>query len=163
MSMAASDFDFDFDKFRLRRFVEQLINLGEVEIHPEPVPLIDLSRVIEATDKATLFKKAGPEQVELVAAVSGSRSRVAAAFGVDVRETTREYLKRLQTPQALVEVPADEAPVHEVVQTGSAINLTKLPFFLQHELDGGPYISSAMDFSVDPLSGHRNVGCRRLM
>jgi UbiD family decarboxylase len=155
--------DFDFSKFRLRRFVEQLIDLGEVEVHAEPVRLIDLSSIIEATDKATLFKKAGPEECELVAAVSGSRRRVAAAFGVDVRETSQEYLRRLETPQPIVEVPSVSAPVHQIVRTGDEIDLTRLPFFLQHELDGGPYISSAIDYSVDPLTGRRNVGCRRLM
>ena len=29
----------DFEKFRLRRFVDRLIELGEVEIHEEPVAL----------------------------------------------------------------------------------------------------------------------------
>src|SRR5207248_4357608 len=34
---------------------------------------------------------------------------------------------------------------------------------LQHEYDGGVYISAAIDYAVDPASGKRNVGCRRLM
>jgi UbiD family decarboxylase len=153
----------DFDRFRLRRFVEQLTDLGEVEVHPEPVRLVDLSNIIEATDKATLFKDAGPQHYEMVAAVCGSRARVAAAFGVEPSETSREYLRRLDTPQPIVEVPDAEAPVHQVVQTDGDIDLLQLPFFLQHELDGGPYISSAVDFSVDPQTGRRNVGCRRLM
>jgi UbiD family decarboxylase len=153
----------DFDEFRLRRFVERLIDLGEVEVHDEPVRLVDLSALIETTDKASLFRRAGPEQCELVAAVSGGRRRVAAAFGVDVRQTSQEYLRRLENPRRVIDVASDTAPVHEVVRTGDQVDLTKLPFFLQHELDGGPYISSAMDFSVDPATGRRNVGCRRLM
>jgi len=32
----------DLDKFRLRRFVERLVDMGEVEIHAEPVPLTGL-------------------------------------------------------------------------------------------------------------------------
>jgi UbiD family decarboxylase len=153
----------DFDRFRLRRFVEQLIDLGEVEVHPEPVRLVDLSSVIEATAKATLFKDTGPQHYEMVAAVCGSRARVAAAFGVNSSEASQEYLRRLDSPQPIVEVPDAEAPVHQVVQTDGDIDLLQLPFFLQHELDGGPYISSAVDFSVDPRTGRRNVGCRRLM
>ena len=47
--------------------------------------------------------------------------------------------------------------------TGEAIDLARLPFYLQHELDAGPYISAAIDFSIDRASGKRNVGCRRLM
>ncbi len=153
----------DFNEFRLRRFVDELVELGEVEVHEEPVRLVDLSAIIEGTDKATLFRRAGPQEYELVAAVSGSRSRVAAAFGVPPRQVSQEYLRRLDTPQPLVEVPSADAPVHEVIHTHDQIDVTRLPFFLQHELDGGPYISSAIDFSVDPASGKRNVGCRRLM
>jgi UbiD family decarboxylase len=155
--------DIDFDRFRLRRFVDELIVLGEVEIHDEPVRLLDLSTIIEATDKTTLFRRAGPQEYELVAAVCGSRTRVAAAFGIEPNRVSQEYLRRLDTPQRLVEVPSADAPVHQVVQTDGEIDVTQLPFFLQHELDGGPYISSAIDFSVDPLTGKRNVGCRRLM
>jgi UbiD family decarboxylase len=155
--------DIDFDRFRLRRFVDELIDLGEVEVHDEPVRMVDLSSTIEATDKATLFRRAGPQEYELVAAVSGSRKRVAAAFGVQPNQVSQEYLRRLDTPQRLVEVSSQAAPVHEVVHTDGEIDVTQLPFFLQHELDGGPYISSAIDFAVDPVTGKRNVGCRRLM
>jgi UbiD family decarboxylase len=49
------------------------------------------------------------------------------------------------------------------VQTGEAVDLTRLPFHLQHELDGGVYISAGIDYAVDPVTGKRNVGCRRLM
>src|ERR1051326_8701729 len=153
----------DFERFRLRTFVDQLVEPGEVEVHTEPVRLVDLSRAIESTDKASLFKDAGPQHYELVAAVCGSRARVAAAFGVHPDEASREYLRRLDAPQPIVVVASEAAPVHEIVRTGQDVDLTQLPFFLQHELDGGPYISSAIDFSVDPLTARRNVGCRRLM
>lgn len=153
----------DFDRFRLRTFVSQLIELGEVEVHDEPVRLIDLSRFIENTDKATLFNDAGPQHYQLVAAVCGSRERVAAAFGVPAAQASQEYLRRMDTPQPLVEVSSHDAPVHEVVLTDQDVDLTQLPFFLQHELDGGTYLSSAIDFSADPETGKRNVGCRRLM
>jgi 3-polyprenyl-4-hydroxybenzoate decarboxylase len=155
--------DVDFERFRLRALVEELTRLGEVEVHDEPVALADLSSVIEASDKAVLFRNAGPEKLELVAGVMGSRRRLAVALGVDERDSLREYERRLATPQAHFEVPSADAPVHQVVLTGDDIDLTKLPFYLQHDLDGGPYISSAIDFSVDPASGRRNVGCRRLM
>ena len=38
---------FDFEKFRLRTFVDRLIELDEVEIRDEPVPLTALSAIIE--------------------------------------------------------------------------------------------------------------------
>ena len=153
----------DFEKFRLRRFVDRLIDAGEVEVHDEPVAMVDLSTIIEATPKATLFRRAGPEGFEMIAAVAGSRRRVALAFDSDVRNVAHEYMKRMANPQPIVEVPSSDAPVHQVVKTGKDIDLLKLPFFLQHELDGGCYISSGIDYSMDPETGKTNVGCRRMM
>src|SRR5690348_14844879 len=152
----------DCEKYRLRRFVETLIDLGEVEIHDEPVPLTGLSAIIEGTDKAVLFRKAGPEQVELVAKTAGNRRRLAAAFGTSVEKLYDEYFKRLATPQPVVEVLSDEAPVHAIKIAGTDVDLTKLPFYPHHAYDGSCYLSSAIDYTVDPASGRTNVGCRRL-
>jgi 2,5-furandicarboxylate decarboxylase 1 len=153
----------DLDKFRLRKFARRLVEIGEVEIHEEPVAMADLSAIIEATPKATLFKKAGPQQYEMIAAVAGGRRRLAAAFGVEEGKIADEYTRRMSNPQRVVEIPTGEAPVQEVVKTGDEIDLAALPFHLQHEQDGAPYISSAIDYAVDPVTGKRNVGCRRLM
>src|SRR5262245_32777 len=152
----------DLEQFRLRRFVDHLQELGEGETHAEPVDLADISAIIEASPKATLFKNAGPERFEIVGAVGGSRRRLAAAFGVsDVRELAAEYARRMQNPQKAFEIA--QAPVQQVVLTGDAIDLTRLPFHVQHQYDGAPYISSAIDYAVDPANGRGNVGCRRLM
>ncbi|HZD40357.1 MAG TPA: UbiD family decarboxylase [Terriglobales bacterium] len=151
------------NKFRLRPFVERLIELGEVEIHEESVPLSDLSHIIEASPKATLFRRAGPEEAEVVAAVCGSRRRLAAAFGLDYRDVPHEYMRRMASPQPSLEVSSSVAPVHEILLTGDDVDLTQLPFHVQHEFDGGTYISSAIDYTVDPETGRTNVGCRRLM
>jgi 2,5-furandicarboxylate decarboxylase 1 len=72
--------DIDMEKYRLRRFVDRLIDIGEVDIHDEPVPLTGLSTIIEGTERAQLFRKTGPEQVEIVAKTAGNRKRLAAAF-----------------------------------------------------------------------------------
>src|SRR5712691_11429642 len=153
----------DLDKFRLRRFAEKLIAIGEMEVHEEPVSLAQLSAAIESSPKAKYFKRVGAEQYEMVAAVSGSRRRLAAAFGTDERNVIHEYMRRMNDPQPVVEVPSSDAPVHQVVLKGDEIDLSKLPFHLQHELDGAPYISSGIDYTVDPATGRTNVGCRRLM
>src|SRR4051812_6441394 len=153
----------DCEKFRLRAFIDRLTQLGQVEIHDEPVSLAALSTHVESSGKATLFRRVGPEGFEMVAAVSGSRERLAAAFGVDKRDLAHEMMRRMARPQLVVEVASSDAPVHEVVRKDEAVDLTTLPFHLQHALDGAPYISSAIDYAVDPESGKTNVGCRRLM
>lgn len=152
----------DMEKFRLRPLVERLIDMGQVEVHDEPVPLSDLSMIIEASSKAVLFRKAGPEQVEMVGGVAGSRARVAAAFGVAPGDLVGELQSRLDNPQPIVEVDSAQAPVHQVILQGDEADLSTLPFHPQHQFDGGTYISSAIDFAVDPQTGRSNVGCRRL-
>ena len=63
----------------------KLAEIGEVVVYEEPIALAELSAAIASTPKAILFKDAGPDHLEMVAAVSGSRRRLAAAFGVDER------------------------------------------------------------------------------
>src|SRR5262250_244987 len=152
----------NFDKYRLRRFVDRLIELGEVDVHHEAVPLTDLSHIIEHTDKAVLFKTAGPERVEMAAKTAGNRKRIAAAFETSEDKLYEEYFKRQTNPQPLVEVPSAEAPVHQITITGKDVDLTRLPFHPQHAFDGSCYLSSAIDYTIDPATGRRNVGCRRL-
>jgi len=152
----------DMERYRLRRFVDRLVDLGEVEIHDRPVPLAGLAAVIEGTRKAVLFKKAGPEQAEIVAKTAGSRRRLAAAFQTSEDRLYDEYFKRLANPQSVLEVPSRDAPVHQVAITGEDVDLTRLPFHPQHAYDGSCYMSSAIDYIVDPATGRRNVGCRRL-
>ena len=154
--------EFDFSKFRLRNFVDRLIELDEVEIHDEAVPLTGLSAIIETTPKAVLFKNAGPEQVEMVAKAAAGRTRIAAAFGTTYDKVYDEYQRRLADPQKVVEVPSDEAPVHEVKLTGDDIDLTRLPFHPQHEFDGSCYISAGLDYTIDPATGRTNINSQRL-
>src|SRR5499427_3155880 len=139
----------DLERYRLRRFVERLIDMGEVDVRDEPVPLTALSEMIEASERAQLFRSAGPERVEIVAKTAGSRRRLAAAFDVAEDRLADSYFKRLSIPQAVVEIPSADAPVHQVVIAGSDVDLTKLPFHPQHAFDGSSYISSAIDYTVD--------------
>ena len=74
-----------------------------------------------------------------------------------------EIQRRLRGDPVVVEVGRAEAPVQQVVLTGEEADLTALPVHLQHGADGGPYISSSMDYVVDTKTGWTNVGVRRLM
>jgi 2,5-furandicarboxylate decarboxylase 1 len=152
----------DLDKFRLRRFVERLVEMGEMEVRDEPVPLTRLSEIIEGTSKGVLFRQAGPERLEVAAKVAGGRARIAAAFDTTVDKLADVYHQRLNTPQEIVEIPSGNAPVHQIILRGDDVDLTRLPFHPQHEFDGSCYISSGIDYTVDPQTGRRNVGSRRL-
>jgi 2,5-furandicarboxylate decarboxylase 1 len=152
----------DLDQFRLRRFVESL-GPDELETRDAPVDLAAVAAVFEGNPKAVLFRAVGPEGQELVGNVTGSRSRMARAFGVTPDGLLQEIQRRLRSKPVIVEIPREQAPVQQVVLTGDDADLTTLPVHLQHGLDGGPYISSSTDFVIDPKTGWTNVGIRRLM
>ena len=151
----------DMERFRLRGFVESLAP-DELETREQPVDLADIAAILEGNPKAVWFRGVGPERQELAGNVTGSRSRIAHAFGVEPAALLTEIQRRLRAKPAIVEVGRAEAPAQEVVLTDDA-DLTALPVHLQHGLDGGPYISSSTDFVIDQKTGWTNVGVRRLM
>jgi 2,5-furandicarboxylate decarboxylase 1 len=152
----------DPDRFRLRRFLAELPP-EEIEVRAEPTDLAAVAAVLDGNARAVLFGAVGPERQELVGNVTGSRSRIAHAFGVAPQALLHEVERRLGNTPGIVEVARGEAPAQEIVLTGADADLTTLPVHLQHGADGAPYISASTDFVVDPKTGWTNVGVRRLM
>jgi 2,5-furandicarboxylate decarboxylase 1 len=152
----------DCERFRLRGFIESL-PAGELDTRSSPTDLADVAMAFEDNPKAVLFGAVGPERHQLVGNVTGSRTRIARAFGVEANELTGEIRRRLAGKPEVVEIARAQAPAQEIVLTGEAADLTVLPVHLQHGDDGAPYISSSVDFVVDPATGWTNVGIRRLM
>ncbi|HWL06215.1 MAG TPA: UbiD family decarboxylase [Xanthobacteraceae bacterium] len=152
----------DLDQFRLRTFVENLPP-EELEIREDHVDLADVADILHGNRKAVLFRKVGAEGAELVGNVAASRTRLAQAFGVTPDQIIPEIQRRLKIEPELIELDQNEAPVQQVVLTGKDIDVTRLPVHLQHALDGAPYISASIDYSIDPKTGKTNSGFRRLM
>jgi UbiD family decarboxylase len=152
----------DFERYRLRRFLAELPP-GEIESRAEPIDLAAVAQALDGNPRAVHFGAVGPERHELAGNVTGSRSRIARAFGVSGDELLQEVRRRLTNIPSIVEVARAEAPAQEIVLTGSDADLTTLPVHLQHGADGAPYISASTDFVVDPRTGWTNVGIRRLM
>src|SRR4051812_41787991 len=94
----------DLEKFRLRKFVRTLAELGEVEVVDRPVSFTELAAMVEASPKALHFKQAGPERFEMISGVLSSRRRVAAAFGLGEKELVANFAKRAHTPQAVLDI-----------------------------------------------------------
>lgn len=153
----------DFDRFSMRRFLEQAEAAGELDIIERPVDLAEVAKILYETPRAVWFKAAGPERAELVGNVAGTRALIALAFGVEPGKLGQEVLRRLDNKPEIVEIGQGEAPVQEVVLTGEDADLTGLPVHLQHGFDGGPYISASMDIARNPVTGLYNSGMRRLM
>ncbi|MEK9646545.1 MAG: UbiD family decarboxylase, partial [Alphaproteobacteria bacterium] len=153
----------DLDAFRLRTAIDAMIEAGEVDVIDGKVDLVDMAAKMDGNPKAVLFKDAGPDGAEVVGSVTGGRRRMEVAFGVESGGLLQEVLKRLAVPQDIVELSSEEAPVHQVILEGDEADLTKLPVHLQHAMDGGPYISSSLDYVINPETGWTNTGARRLM
>jgi 2,5-furandicarboxylate decarboxylase 1 len=153
----------DVDRFRLRRFVDELATAGELETHEQSVDLADVAAHLDENPRAVYFRSVGPEGAELVGNVAGSRARLACAFDTTPEGLLAEVLRRLKTAPRFVELDRAAAPVQQVVLEGAAADLTALPVHLQHGLDGAPYISSAVDIVHDAATGLTNVGMRRMM
>jgi UbiD family decarboxylase len=153
----------DFERFRLRNFVNQLVDAGEVEVHAEPFALSDVAKVLTGNPKAVWFQKVGPEQAELVGNIDAGRDRLARAFGVKPEKLVHELVRRVEGKAEIIEVPRAAAPIQQVVITGNDVDVTALPVHLQHGQDGGLYISASVDFAKDARTGLINSGLRRLM
>jgi len=160
---SARETGIDLERFRLRRFVEELRQTGELEVHAGTAELAEVALALEGNAKAVLFERVGKEGAQLAGNVMGGRARLARAFGATPDKLLAEVLRRLRTAPQVVEVPREAAPAQEVVLTGDKADLTMLPVNLQHGFDGAPYISASIDFVVDPSNGWTNVGVRRLM
>src|SRR5579863_7988732 len=153
----------DTERFRLRNFVEKLIDLGECEVHNTPIDLVDVGAVLDGNPRAVHFKTAGPEKAELVGNVMGSRRRLARSLDTDERGLSGTLTARLSRLHPPVEVNSQQAPVQQVVLKGDDADLCALPVHLQHGADGAPYISAGIDYALFPGTGFTNVGCRRIM
>src|SRR5262249_42945186 len=115
----------DFDRFRLRRFVESLADeLATVEA---PTDLAAVAGILEGNPKAVLFRAVGPERQQLVGNVTGSRTRIARAFGVEPAKLLPELLRRLRNKPDLIEIAGADAPGQEGVLTGTDAHLTPPP------------------------------------
>jgi UbiD family decarboxylase len=153
----------DTETFRLRRFVEKLVEAGECDIRTETTDLIDIGGALDCNTKAVWFRAAGPERAELVGNVMGSRKRLALALGTDEKGFPEKLRHGIAHPIAPIEISPSEAPVHAVVELDDHADMAALPVHLQHAFDGAPYISAGIDFARDAATGATNIGCRRLM
>src|SRR3979411_923217 len=105
----------DTEKFRLRHFVEKLVQEGECVVHDAPIDLIDVAAVLDCNPNAVWFRAVGPERTELVGNVMGPRRRLAAALDTDETGFPAALRERLRPPAAPLEEPSSAAPGPETV------------------------------------------------
>src|ERR1700730_14681394 len=96
----------DTEKFRLRHFVEKLVQEGECIVHDDPIDLIDVAAVLDGNPSAVWFRAVGPEKTELVGNVMGTRRRLAAALDTDEARFSAGLREALPKAGGSLEMPS---------------------------------------------------------
>ncbi len=162
----------------LRTYLEQLereLPDDLVRVEREIDPEFEVTAVLQHLDDAGQFPavlfenvrnlKGEPGHKQLMNVVA-SRQRIALAVGLRADQYRTEITTRIaeagNRPLSTITIPREDAPVREVVKTGSDVDLAELPIVRQHEMDGGPYFTMNM-INVDPETGVYNGSFQRLM
>jgi UbiD family decarboxylase len=104
----------------------------------------------------------------LINLLGASKRRYALTVGLDPEASVAELIQQTRRLTARriapVQVPPEAAPVNEIVLTGDAIDLTRLPVPRFWPRDGGSYIGTGdVTFTRDPPTRRVNVGVYRQM
>lgn len=119
-----------------------------------------LLRELERREQVGLFERLMGKTGRLAGNLLGRRDLLARAMGVELDEIVPAFLGCLSRPIPPQRVA--HAPVQEVVLTGNACDLRRLPLITHSEKDAGPYITAGMVLSRDPTTGLRNVSINRM-
>ena len=91
----------------------------------------------------------------------GTRRLMAFAMECRPEELARKFGERQTRPVAPVEIK--DAPIHEVVERGDGVDLTRVPLLTHYDVNAAPYITAGIVVAADPDSGVRNTSYNRLM
>ena len=156
----------DFDRFRLRRFIDEVAGMGELEIHADAIELLASPKSSKATPRPVVpccrAGEAGTGR-QRHGKPQPSRPRLRQ----DARHATCRNPAPPQDQTGDRRGVARRSAVSAGVRTGDDADRTKLPVHLQHGQDGAPYISSSIDYVIDPkaaplLGEWRAAACARL-
>jgi len=104
-----------------------------------------------------------PIRLAMNCEVSMSKFQVAldVPFHLKRSDLALECLRREENPIPPVIVDRSDAPVKQVIRTGTDIDLFELPVMRHHAMDGGPYLDMP-SIGRDPESGVYNVSYHRM-
>ncbi len=103
-----------------------------------------------------------PSPHRLITNLGASRDICAAALGISSpRKAALEYSRLAARPLPPEIIEKSAAPVKQVIDTGTAIDLMRFPITWQHERDAGPYLTAAHVTTYDPDTGEDNTAIQR--
>ncbi len=140
-----------------------------LRIEREVSPVYEISAFVRKLDllgryNAVLFENVRGFEMPVVTNVLADRRKYALALNLPepgLSEAIAERMGEKIPPVVLEGKKAEAAPVQEIVWTGDEVDLTKLPIITHSEQDDAPYITIGVTVSVDPETGHRDLGIFR--
>jgi len=105
------------------------------------------------------FEQVADHDMPVVCNVVASREALAFALGVDPSGLAVEYARRIK--DRIKPVVVSDAPFHERVVTGDAVDLTVLPIPVYFPGDAGRYLTAGMLVARDPDTGVETEGYHR--
>ena len=148
------------ERFDLRSLLKVFSEQGELIVEDASTGIWEVSPRLWADSKTIMFNNIEGYDIPVLGNTCNSREKIATAMGCTAESLLWEYVKRAGNPHLPVLV--SDGPVKGVKYTGEDVDLTRFPLLLQHEYDGAPYMSAAVDFCRNDKGGH-NIGIRRLM
>jgi 2,5-furandicarboxylate decarboxylase 1 len=143
-----------------RAFLDALRKAGElIEVDRPVSPELEVAKAMRksaaVSGPAIIFKDNGTA-FPLVGGVYNTRSKALIALDATEKNVFDKVLHGMaaRVPPAFV----TDAPTHENVLTGDAIDLSKIPVAKYSPDDGGPYITAGIIVSKDPETGIPDIG-----
>lgn len=123
----------------------------------------EVAAVLESKDGlgAVMFEDVGVAAFPLVGNTVAKRRHLAQAIGCGDYEVVPRLAQAIREPGQLEEVSYENAPVVAIEEDGEDL-LADLPLPVQHEHDGGRYITSGLLAVQDPRTGLTNLSINRL-
>ncbi len=170
----------------LSAFLDALEAEGElVRVTQEVSPRLEIAEIADRCVKgggpALLFEQVSGSSMPVAINLFASRRRMLRALEIS---SYQEWDQRLEffldpkPPEGLLDklkaIPrvtelaavfpktVRRAPCQEVVETGEAVDLTKLPVLTCWPQDAGPFVTLPLVITRDPASGKTNVGVYRM-
>jgi len=171
----------------LGSFVDKLES--ENELNRIQMPVDSILEITEITDrvskaggKALLFENVQGSSVPLLINAFGSEKRMALALGQkrfeDIPRTIQSLFSAAEHDLSLNEKikiagkiiqlaqvrpkRVSRGPCQDIVYSGSAVDLTRLPILQCWPADAGRFITLPLVITKDPVTGRRNVGIYRM-
>jgi 2,5-furandicarboxylate decarboxylase 1 len=141
---------------------------ADFQVVSRPVdPAYEITALVAKLEKegrkrpVLLFEHVKGTSFPVLTNLHASRGRLAAAINAAPEAMLPAYLRAMERPVAPRVVAT--GPVKEVVRRGGDVDLGALPQIVHHDRDAGPYVTAAISFAKDPVSGTWNCAYNRLM